>query len=491
MANSPASVPAPDFGPAGASSPSASPLDRAIAKAYRRLLPLLFISYVIAYVDRSNVSLAKLEMAEHIPNFDDAAFGFGAGIFFVGYFLLEIPGTLLVEKWSARKWISRIMISWGLLAALTAFIKTPMQFYGVRFALGLAEAGFFPGVIVYLSHWFPTRHRARAMAYFFVATPMAQFLQPKLSYYLLRLGTSETVNGATIHYPAPWGLFGWQWMFIAWGLPAVVLGILVFFVLTDRPAQARWLAEDERAALEAELAAETARRKAGNRHMSLAAALGHPKVLLLAAAYFFINTTSYGIEMFMPTILTEWFSLNLNQVTWALTIPPLGGLIGQLLVGWSSDRTGERRFHASLPMYLGGLALAGTLLIPQSPAFVAIAVATFTLVGFGIKGYLPAFWTLPGLFLTEAAAAGSIGLINSTGNLGGAVGPYIMGLFSSRSGSFTAPLMFLSICMATSATIVVCLKLGGRAPAEEALPESAAPPEPHPHTEVETLIEPA
>lgn len=464
---------------------SNSPLNRAIAKAYWRLLPLLFISYVIAYVDRSNVSLAKLEMTKVIPGFDDAAYGFGAGIFFVGYFLLEIPGTLLVEKWSARKWISRIMITWGLLAALTAFVKTPMQFYGLRFSLGLAEAGFFPGVIVYLSHWFPTRHRARAMSYFFIATPMAQLLQPKLSYYLLRLGTAEVSNGVTTHYPALGGLVGWQWMFIAWGLPAVVLGVFVFFMLTDRPAQAKWLDPDERAALEEELAAEKAQRKANGRHMSLFEALRHPKVLLLAAAYFFINTTSYGIEMFIPTVLKEWFQLNLDQVTWALTIPPLGGLLGQLLVGWNSDRTGERRFHASLPMYFGAAALACTLLIPQSPAYVAVAVAAFTLVFFGIKGYLPAFWTLPGLFLTEAAAAGSIGFINSTGNLGGAVGPYVMGTISTMNDSFTVPLLFLSASMAVAATIIISLKLGGRAPAGSTISDHRA------LEEAEALIEPA
>lgn len=479
MANSPA----PD--PLGVPAKSVAPLDRAIAKAYRRLLPLLFISYVIAYVDRSNVSLAKLEMQKFIPGFDDAAFGFGAGIFFIGYFLLEIPGTLLVEKWSARKWISRIMITWGFLAAATAFVKTPSQFYGVRFLLGLAEAGFFPGVIVYLSHWFPTRHRARAMSYFFVATPMAQLLQPKVSYYLLRIGTDEVTNGVTTHYPALGGLLGWQWMFIAWGLPAVLLGVLVLAMLTDRPGQANWLDPDERAALEKELADEKAHRKASGRHMTLLEALGHPKVLFLAAAYFFINTTSYGIEMFMPTVLKGWFKLNLDQVTWALTIPPLGGLLGQLIIGWNSDRTTERRLHASLPMYLGGAALACTLLIPQSPANVAIAVATFSLVVFGIKGYLPAFWTLPGLFLTEAAAAGSIGFINSTGNLGGAVGPYVMGILSTKNGSFTIPLLVLSASMAVSATIILALRLGGRT-----APVSAEAVQ-HTIEETETLIEPA
>ena len=177
-------------------------LDRARAKAYIRLLPLLFLSYAIAYVDRVNVSLATIEMSKDLPAFNNAVVGFGAGVFFIGYFLLEIPGTLLVEKWSARKWICRIMVSWGIVAALTAFVKTPLQFYTVRFFLGLAEAGFFPGVIVYLTHWFPVRDRARALSWFFIATPVAQFISPRLSYFLLRIGTTETIGGVTVHHPA-------------------------------------------------------------------------------------------------------------------------------------------------------------------------------------------------------------------------------------------------------------------------------------------------
>src|SRR3954449_599673 len=236
-------------------------LDRARTKAYLRLLPLLFLCYVIAYVDRANVAIAKLTMSRDLPAFDNAVIGFGSGVFFIGYFLLEIPGTLIVEKWSARKWISRIMVSWGIMAAMTAYIATPLpgasgvvsalnsafgahlnvaelQFYLVRFLLGLAEAGFFPGVIVYLTHWFPSRDRARALAWFFVATPIAQIISPKLSNILLKIGTDETINGVTVHHPEVLGLEGWQWVYIAWGIPAVVLGIMVLFLLTDRPGQA-------------------------------------------------------------------------------------------------------------------------------------------------------------------------------------------------------------------------------------------------------------
>ena len=223
----------PPAGPRAAA--SASPLDRARRKAYRRLLPICFISYVIAFVDRANVSIAKLTMTRELPGFDNAVIGFGAGIFFLGYFLLEIPGTLLVEKWSARLWIARIMITWGVMAALTATVRTPFDFYLVRFLLGLAEAGFFPGVIVYLTHWFPSRDRARALAFFFVATPVAQLVSPKISNLLLRIGTDEVVAGVLVHHPKVLGLSGWQWVYVGWGIPAVVMGVVVLFFLTDRP----------------------------------------------------------------------------------------------------------------------------------------------------------------------------------------------------------------------------------------------------------------
>ena len=237
-----------------------SALDRARRKAYWRLLPLCFICYVIAYVDRANVAIAKLTMTRELAGFDNAVIGFGAGVFFIGYFLLEIPGTLIIERWSARKWLARIMVTWGVMAALTAAVSAPWHFYLVRFLLGLAEAGFFPGIIVYLTHWFPARDRARALAYFLVATPIAQIISPKISSAILVIGTDETLpTGLVIHHPEVWGLDGWQWVYIVWGLPAIALGILVFFALTDHPRQAAWLSEDEREALQAEIDSEQSR----------------------------------------------------------------------------------------------------------------------------------------------------------------------------------------------------------------------------------------
>jgi ACS family tartrate transporter-like MFS transporter len=426
-------------------------LDRARKRAYLRLLPLLFLCYVIAYVDRANVAIAKLTMTRDLPNFDNAVIGFGAGVFFIGYFLLEIPGTLLVEKWSARKWISRIMISWGIVAALTAWVTEPWEFYTVRFFLGLAEAGFFPGVIVYLTHWFPSRDRARALAWFFVATPIAQIVSPKISNELLKIGLDGN--------PTFLGMVGWQWVYVFWGIPAVVLGVLVLIFLTDRPGQARWLEEDERQALELELKREKELHHTG-RHMTLLEALSHPKVLVLAAAYFFIVTGNYGVEFFLPSILEKWYNLKLDKLTWLVILPPIGSLVGQIFIGWSSDRMNERRLHAAVPIYLGALALAATALLDAPPLWVTVTL--FIVAVTGLKAYLPAFWSLPSLFLTEAAAAGSIGLINSVGNIGGFVGPSVLGKVETVTGSFRGGIVFLSTFMIVSATIILLLGLGRR-----------------------------
>jgi MFS transporter, ACS family, tartrate transporter len=458
-----------------------TPLDRARRKAYRRLLPLLFACYVIAYVDRTNVSIATLTMSKDMPAFNSEVIGFGSGIFFLGYFLLEIPGTLLVEKWSARKWISRIMVSWGIVAALTALVSKPWHFYLARFLLGLAEAGFFPGVIVYLTHWFPSRDRARALSWFLIATPVAQMFSPLLSGPLIKIGAEERFGRVVIRHPEVLGLEGWQWVYIAWGIPAVVLGILVLLFLTDRPRHARWLEPEEREALEAELEREKARHKAG-RHMTVLEALQHPRVLLLAAAYFFIVTGNYGVEIFLPKILKTWYGMNYTLLTLLLVVPPLGSLAGQLFVGWNSDRTGERRLHTALPIYLGATALLCTVLSPR-PLPLWVAIALFTAAATGLKAYLPAFWSLPSLFLTEAAAAGSIGLINSVGNLGGFVGPYALGWVEHRLHTFRPGILFLCLSMVASATIIVALGLGRR--------DSAAKPEDVADSLAEAIIEPS
>lgn len=433
-----------------------SPLDRARRKAYGRILPLLFVCYVIAYIDRINVSIAKLTMVRDLPGFDSAVFGFGSGIFFLGYFLLEIPGTLIIEKWSARKWICRIMLTWGLMAALTALVKTPFQFYSVRFLLGLAEAGFFPGVIVYLTHWFPNRDRTKALSYFLIATPFAQIISPKISNLLLKIGTSETVNGVILQHPKVWGLAGWQWVYIFWGLPAIVLGVVVLAMLKDNPRDAKWLSPEESSALEQELEREKNLRSSARR-MGVLEALRHPKVLLLALAYFCSVTGSQAVEFFLPTILEKWYALKLNAITWLVILPPMLAVAGQLFVGWNSDRTKERRIHTAACIALAALALA---LTPLTRGNLAMTVAVFMVAALGFKAYLPSFWALPSLFLTEAAAAGSIGFINSVGNLGGFFGPSILGWVDKTTGSFTGGIYYLSISMLVSASIIFFLGVG-------------------------------
>jgi MFS transporter, ACS family, tartrate transporter len=479
---------------------SSSALDRARIKAYRRLLPLLFICYVIAYVDRVNVGFAKLNMQGDLAHlgFSESAFGIGMGIFFVGYLLLEIPGTLLVEHWSARKWISRIMISWGIIAAMTAFVhyRIPwatdfaewvvrtsavvleplatwnlgwlsrqvqrlvaelrgpgaayvFQFWGVRFLLGLAEAGFYPGVIVYLTHWFPRRDRSRALAWFFIGTPVAQIIGPPISERLMSIGVGDN--------PTVLGLVGWQWVYIVWGIPAVILGLITLVMLTDWPHQARWLSDEERAALEAELLREKAEHKSHAGHMTVFQALGNPKVLALAAAYFFVVTGNYGVELYMASILEDWYNLKVQKVAYLIIIPPVGSLLGQVFIGWSSDRTHERRWHASLPIVFGAIALA---FAPATEGRLWLTVVLFTLAMTGLKAYLPAFWSLPSLFLAEAAAAASIGLINSFGNLGGAVGPTVVGVVRDYTGSYRTGLWFLAASMVVSALIIVSLGIG-------------------------------
>jgi len=350
------------------------------------------------------------------------------------------------------------------MAALTAVVKTPGQFYVVRFLLGLAEAGFFPGVIVYLTHWFPTRDRARALACFLIATPIAQIVSPKISNVLLKIGTDETINGVVVHHPELLGLEGWQWVYIGWGVPAVFLGAIVLFMLTDRPAHAKWLSDEERTALEQELEREKHLRRAGRR-MTVLQALGHPKVLLLAAAYFFVVTGSYGVEFFMPSILERWYSLRYNTLTWLIIVPPILGLVGQIFAGWNSDRLKERRYHASVPIAMGAIALA---LAPLTRGHLLLTIACFMLAYAGFKAYMPAFWSLPSLFLTEAAAAGSIGLINSIGNLGGFLGPTVLGRVENLTGSFVGGMYFLSFSMALSAITVFFLGLGAKEPSRRA-----------------------
>ncbi len=288
MSSSPSNTPSPAPGTV-ASPADLAALNSARRKVYLRALPLLFVCYIIAYVDRNNVSVAQLTMANTLPEFTKAVIGFGAGVFFWGYFLLEIPGTLLVEKWSASKWICRIMVTWGVIAAMTAFVQTPTHFYIIRFLLGLAEAGFFPGVIVYLTHWFPSRDRARALSIFLIASPIAMIVGNYLSKLMLPIGE----EGNALFF----GLKGWQCVFIFWGIPAVIMGVIVVLFLTDRPRQAKWLTPEERDALENELERERSARQTV-KHVSVLQGLTNPNILMLSLAYFGLSPATTASRSF-------------------------------------------------------------------------------------------------------------------------------------------------------------------------------------------------
>lgn len=447
-------------------------LTSARRKAYLRSIPLLFVCYIIAYIDRTNVGIAQLTMREDLPLFDSWVFGFGSGIFFLGYFLLEIPGSILVERWSARKWICRIMVTWGILAAGTAFVTTPLQFYIVRFFLGVAEAGFFPGVLVYLTHWFTVRDRARAISLFLIASPIAMMIGPAVSQGIIEIGRTHLQSGIAkvdpswegFHFyqwtylylgasPEWFGMKGWQLIYILWGFPAVVMGFVVLRVLADRPRHAGWLTSREKEVLESELDRERSLIH-DHRHHSAWAGLSNPKVWMLSLAFFGIVTANYGIEFFLPSILKKWYHLQPSHVAWLVTIPSILVMIGQIGIGWSSDHFHERRWHSVLPVAAGAIML---VIAPFTEGHLVMTMACFTIAAAGMKAYMPAFWSLPNLFLTSTAAAGSVGMINSIGNLGGFLGPFVLGYVDKQLGSYTYGLWLLSFTSFASVLLIALM----------------------------------
>lgn len=406
----------------------------------RRLLPYLFILFVIAYLDRVNVSYAALQMKDEL-SFTDEVLGFGAGVFFWGYFLLEIPGSILVEKWSARRWIARIMISWGIVAMLMGFVQTKNQFYVLRFMLGLAEAGFFPGLIVYISHWFRAADRAKTIGIFMAALPVANLIGSPMSGLLLN-----------VDY---FGLHGWRWLFIVEGIPAVVFGIITIFYLTDWPKEAAWLPADEREWLQRELAAEHHAKRATH-GLRILQAFRHREVVILSLAYFCIVSSLYGFTFWLPSIIKKQSGSSNLRVTLIAAIPYCVGLVAILLVGWSSDRTKERRWHTALSMIAVSLGLILAVVLQDR---FALSIAMFCLAAAGIYAYLPGFWSLPTSFLTGTAAAASVGLINSVGNLGGYVGPQVVGYLSTLTGSFFAGVVYLSVSALVAAVLVLSIRV--------------------------------
>ncbi len=410
---------------------------RTMAKVARRLVPFLILCYFVAYLDRVNVSMAKLTMDADL-GISDYQFGIGAGIFFIAYFIFEVPSNLALDRFGARKWIARIMFTWGLVSGCMAAIQGVAGFYTVRVLLGAAEAGFFPGIIYFLTLWFPSLYRARIVGYFMVAIPLSTVI-------------GNPISGAILSLHGAWGLAGWKWLFILEALPAIILAFFVWFYLTDRPSDATWLEPDERDWLVQRLEAERRQRVAA-RHYSVWEALTNGRVLAIAVIYFGVVAANYGLSFFLPTIVAQ-FGLSYLATGAVSAIPYFVGAIAMVVWGYSSDHFHERKAHLAIAIAIavGGLAVAAVLHDPTAK-MAALAVA-----GFGIFANLPVFWTLPTAFLSGAAAAGGIAIINSIGNLAGFAGPYAVGAIKDATGSFAGGLFAIAFLAFVSFLVALVL----------------------------------
>ena len=419
-----------------------TPVDSAALrrKVAWRVLPLVFLLYIVAYLDRANVGFAKLRMASDLK-FSEEVFGLGIGIFFIGYLLLEIPGALLVERWSARKWFARILISWGFISAVTAFVRTPTEFYVARFLLGVAEAGFFPGIIIYFTHWFASADRVRALSGLVMAVPFSLALGAPVSALLL------DVNWL--------GLAGWKWLFIVEGIPAVLLGGVTLACMTDRPRDAQWLTPAERDHLEELLAAE-ARAKEAMGRVTVWQALRLPNVWLLALGIFATNTGGYALGFWLPTTVKNLSGASDHAALFYSGLFYACGLVGVFISGQSSDRRGERKWHCVGGQVATALLLAGSALPGQS---FPLVMTWLCLTGLAAYFWPSPFWALPTLTLTSSAAAVSIGFINMCANLAGYLGNHINGWLHEGGASETACLLFLAACYFIGGVLVSCVSV--------------------------------
>src|SRR4051812_3986734 len=401
-----------------------------------RLLPFLFLLYVANYLDRTNIAYATLGMKGDL-RMSDSVFGTASGIFFIGYLGLQIPGALLVERWSARRLLALTLITWGALTGLTGFVRTPFQLYGARFLLGAAEAGFFPGVIVYLSHWFIYEDRAKAVARFMSAIPIG---------FIIGGPIAGVVLG--VHWL---GITGWRWLFLFEGIPAILLGFATLFFLPDRPNDASWLRPEEREWITGRLAREK-EAKAAAEKLTVWQTLRHPAVLILTAGLFFTYSGGYAFWFWEPTMLQRFTGWTIMHVSWIGSVVFGAGLVGMLLLGWSSDRMCERRWHFAILQLTAALALGAWFILPHSNA---LLVVIFTSVGFGTVAYLPAFWALPSAFLTSSAAAAAIGFINCMASIGGFFGPKMIGNLSQSSGTFNSGFILMIACWIIASVLVL------------------------------------
>ena len=426
---------------------------RTIRRVTLRLVPFLVLCYFVAYLDRVNVGFAALTMSKDL-GLSQTAFGFGAGIFFIAYFLFEVPSNLLLERFGARKWIARIMLSWGILSGCMAFITGEYSFYTVRVLLGFAEAGFFPGMIFFLTLWFPAADRARIIGLFMAAIPLSSVI-------------GSPVSGMLLGLEGWMGLHGWQWLYILEAAPAIVLSGVVYFYLTDKPADATWLAADERAWLVDRLAQERRQREA-QRSFSVMQAVLNPRVLAVALVYFGAVACNYGLSFFLPTIV-KGFGMSNLQTGFVTAIPYVVGTLGMVWWGRRSDERKERKGHAAVALFIAAAGIGVSTMLPDPTAkMIALSIA-----GFGIFSCLPVIWTLPTAYLSGAAAAGGIAVVNSVGNLSGFFGPFAMGYIKDATGSYNGGLWCLAVCGFIAMGIVLALRHDSQleeAPSSRALP---------------------
>ena len=410
---------------------------RTLRKITWRIVPFIMILYLIAYIDRVNIGFAAITMKEDL-GFTSSILGFGAGIFFLGYFLFEVPSNIILHKVGARIWIARVMVTWGIIAGGMAFVESSTSFYVMRFLLGVAEAGFFPGIILYLSYWFPARNRAGVIALFMAAAPIATAIGSPISAALLEM------HGIM-------GLAGWQWMFLIEAIPAVILGVVVFFYMTDRPEKAAWLKPDEREWLVKTMQAEDA-NKGGQQHHSILRGLANPRVLALALIYFGTSAGLYTLGIWAPQIIKE---LGVSSMTVGLlnAIPPIISVVAMILWSRHSDKTNERTWHVALACLTAAVGLA----IAASTGSMFGLIAALTIVNVGISCSKPPLWSMPTMFLSGAAAATGIATINSIGNLGGFAGPAMIGWVKDQTGSFAGGLYFVAGLLILSTVLTLVL----------------------------------
>lgn len=429
---------------------AASVEQRTMAKVAWRLLPLIIVIYFVAYIDRTNVGFAAISMNRDL-GFSAYLYGWGAGIFFLGYAIFEVPSNVILHRVGARVWIARIMATWGIVSGCMMFITGPVSFLTVRFLLGVAEAGFFPGVLLYFTYWFPAAYRARVISALFLAVPGSN-------------AAAAAISGALLQMDGIWGLTGWQWMFLIESLPAILLAPVVLRVLTDRPAAATWLDDEERAWLVGRMQEEQRKIESAHRHLTLYQALTDRRVVSLSLIYLTIVSATYGITFFLPLIVNA-HGLSPIGTGLVTAIPYVIGTIGMVIWAWSSDRRHERRRHFAVACLL---AAAGLVAAAVWSASLAIAIVAMSIAAIGLYGSKPAFWPLPSTFLSGTAAAGGIALVNSIGNLGGFAGPYVVGWIRTSTRSYEMGLYFLAGCALASAAIALMTVT----PAKQAAPRA-------------------